>query len=404
MNKSYIALGFAVVLALAGSFLAYHNHVVNEKATAEIAANTSPTFFQPEAAMLTQAISTTDILASGTIQAPLLTGTPNPADVLTPTTTPYSYTTNVCYPGTSAQFLCFAAFYKQLTDNYGVNIAIDDIETRYNQNAEVESDCHPLMHIIGQEASLIYPTVSDAYLHGNNFCWSGYYHGILEGVVGRIGLAALPAQMNTICAAIPGKATYDFNYYNCVHGLGHGVMEVENDNVSSSLGICDDLTGTWEQESCYSGVFMENIISYDHNGTSTWLNPSDPLYPCDALGDKYKSECYLGQTSYALQITNYNFPEVFSLCSSIAEPYRDICNQSAGRDAANQAEHAAQQTKTTCEEATTPNDVTNCVIGAAKEIVSYYSSDVQAKAFCSILDGSDAATCLSTTESYYQAF
>jgi hypothetical protein len=286
----------------------------------------------------------------------------------------------------------------------GVDAAFADIKIRYNKNAFIESQCHPLMHTIGQAAAKLYPVVSEAYLHGDSFCWSGYYHGILEGVALRVGKSNFESQLNTICADIPGKATYSFDYYNCLHGLGHGVMELNEDDVFASLKACDVLTGLWEQESCYSGVFMENIIAESINHTSKYLKASDFLYPCDAVDSKYKSECYLGQTSYALEKSNYDFTKVSALCGTVEEPFRDICYQSFGRDAANQAQHDSQKTSNTCSLGITQNDVQNCIVGAVKEFISYYHSDAQAKTFCDIINKSNQAGCLSTTEQYYKQF
>ena len=223
-------------------------------------------------------------------------------------------------------------------------------------------------------------------------------------MIARIGKKNLPAKLDTICADIPGKATYNFDYYNCVHGLGHGIMEALGDEVFQSLAMCDNLTGDWERQSCYSGVFMENIIAYDRDGISDFLKPSDPLYPCDAVAEPYKAQCYLGQTSYVLQISNYNFKTIFNLCAGAVEPYRDICNQSAGRDAANQALHDTEKTKATCSFPVDPNDRANCVTGAVKEIISYYHSEDQAKQFCGALNYNDQSECLATADSYYTAF
>lgn len=299
---------------------------------------------------------------------------------------------------------CLNDYYGQLVDQYDEKVAIADLKQRYSENPYVEAQCHPIMHTIGAEASKKYPSVSEAYQHGDVFCWSGYYHGVMEGVVGRVGEAALPTKLNTICADIPGKASYNFDYFNCVHGLGHGIMELKEDNLFDSLAMCDNLSGDWEQQSCQSGVFMENIISFDHLGTSNYLKKDEPLYPCTAVKDKYKFQCYLGQTSYALQTTNYDFTKVSNLCTTVAEPYRDICFQSFGRDVANQAGHDAARTKTWCAIPTDPNDIKNCVIGAVKEFISYFHSDKEANAYCNIQDDREKMMCLETGAQYYKVF
>jgi hypothetical protein len=229
----------------------------------------------------------------------------------------------------------------------------------------------------------------------------------MEGLVDKISLKNLPAQLNSICADLPGKASYNFEYYNCVHGLGHGIMAQLEDDVFASLKMCDNLTGDWEEQSCYSGVYMQNIIDStnvaDTDNVVKDLKPDQPLYPCTAVENKYKSQCYLGQTSYVLQQNGYNFAKVTALCAGVEEPYRDICFQSLGRDAANQASHDSARTKVTCWLSTDSNDRQNCIVGAVKEIISYYHSDTQAISFCNILED-QKDNCLSTAKSYYSIF
>ena len=324
----------------------------------------------------------------------------------TSTTKQISSNTDAC--STNPTYLCFADYYKKLTQKSGALKAIDDMKVRAQENPIVLGDCHPLMHVIGRTAAENYPSVSQAFAHGDPYCWSGYYHGIMEGIVDKIGIEKLPTELNNICAEIPGKEKYTFDYFNCVHGLGHGIMALLDDDVFKSLNMCDNVSGDWEQNSCYSGVFMQNIIDStnvaDTNNTVKDLKPDDPMYPCNAVATKYKNQCYLGQTSYALQVTNYNFSKVFSMCQALDEPYRDICNQSMGRDVANQSNHQSELTKTRCDIPGEDNATNNCIIGALKELISYYHSDSQAKYFCSIVDKKFQSTCNNTTNAYYSLF
>lgn len=404
-NKFKLLIGVGVLaLILLGVFVYQNNksQKQNNLKGAQSATGVNQVF-QPEAQMLSQAIDANKAATGGGVVStapdhPLSAGKNLP---------PYAYDPTTCQ-NNSAPYLCFAAFYKILTSNYGASIAIADMKQRFNQNSVIVSDCHPLMHVVGRTASESYASVAEAFSHGDVFCWSGYYHGIMEGMVAKIGLKNLPAELNKICADVPGKASYNFDYYNCVHGLGHGVMAQLGDDVFASLKMCDNVTGSWEQSSCYSGVYMQNIIDAtnvaDTDNVVKDLKPNDPLYPCTAVEDKYKYQCYLGQTSYALQVSNYNFSKVAQLCTTVAEPYRDTCFQSYGRDAANQAYHDAAKTTSTCNLAADKNDRTNCMIGAVKEIISYYHAETQATAYCSIQPQPDKTTCQQTADSYYKNF
>ncbi|MEJ0021556.1 MAG: hypothetical protein WDN47_03140 [Candidatus Doudnabacteria bacterium] len=309
-----------------------------------------------------------------------------------------------CSNGDSQNFECYAQYYKNLVETQGVPAAFTSLRAEYDLNAYVSAQCHPLAHVIGQAAVEKYPTVAEAYTHGDSFCWSGYYHGVLEGVVARIGRQKVPGALNTICDGIVGKASYSFDYYNCVHGLGHGVMAFTNDELFDSLKLCDKINGDWEKSSCYSGVFMENVIVDNKNHFTKYLNPADPLYPCDAVDAKYKSTCYLMQTSYMLKVTTGNFKKVFELCSGVEDAYRSTCYQSLGRDASGRSSSNVTTTKNTCELGKNFEQQSNCVIGAVKDFISYFHSDTQAKQLCNALAADLQTLCLTTTDSYYKSF
>lgn len=301
----------------------------------------------------------------------------------------------------SVDFSCYENYYENLVAKKGLKVAFTDLKDRYKESAYVRSQCHPLTHVLGHAAVKLYPKVSSAYIYGDPFCWSGYYHGVMEGIVEKIGKASIIDNLSTICDGIPGKSTYSFDYYNCVHGLGHGLMALSSNELFDSLKTCDNLVGSWEQQSCYGGVFMENVIVDNKNHFTKYLKPTEPLYPCSAVDTKYKSPCYLMQTSYMLKITNGDFKRVFEFCSTAEEGFRTQCYQSLGRDASGRSISNAEITKATCELGSNFEQKSNCIIGAVKDFISYYHSDVEAKKFCNLLSTQLTEICLNVTASYY---
>ncbi len=319
--------------------------------------------------------------------------------------TPIANATQSCLNTQSQNFDCYESYYRGLIKNQGLKAAFDDLKKRYDTNAYVKSQCHPLTHVIGRAAvEDSYGSVAEAYTNGDSFCWSGYYHGVLEGIIGKIGRRRLFDEIDTVCADIPGKAKYSFDYYNCVHGLGHGIMAITNTELFESLTICDRLSGVWERSSCWSGVFMENVIVDGKNHFTKYLKPDNPLYPCDAINGKYRQVCYLMQTSYMLKVTAYDFPKVFGLCRTVENEYFDTCFQSLGRDASGSTVSDIERTKAYCLLGQSYREQSNCVIGAVKDFVSYHHSDKEANEFCGALPNDLQAVCRSTAESYYTVF
>ncbi len=301
--------------------------------------------------------------------------------------------------------LCMEQQYKTFTKNHGVPAAFTKLKAAYAINPSVKTYCHQLSHVIGRTEADMVKNVDEAYSKGDNFCWSGYYHGVMESIVVKIGAKNLPAKLPTICAAIKAQKPYSFYHYNCVHGLGHGVMDVTDSNLFASLKMCDLLSNTWEKESCYGGVFMENEmdeVNPDHH--SNYLKADQPMYPCTVVEQQYKYQCYLMQTSHALRVANYDFATVFTECSNIDATYIDVCYQSLGRDASGNSSSNVDKTKANCMLGANSDAQTNCIIGAVKDFVSYYHSDKQANDLCLSLDNSLQQICQTTKTQYYKTF
>ena len=313
----------------------------------------------------------------------------------------FSYKCN----GNQESMLCLENSYHTYTEQKGVAAAFVKLKAAYKTDPNVQSYCHQITHVIGRTEADKVNNVAVAYAQGDNFCWSGYYHGVMESIVIKVGAKNLASALPTICAQLKAKQPYSFEHYNCVHGLGHGVMDVTNSDLFKSLSMCDLLTDTWEQQSCYGGAFMENEmdeVNPDHH--TAYLKADQPMYPCTAVGNQYKSQCYLMQTSHALRVANENFATVFSECGAIEPAYVDYCYQSLGRDASGNSTSTVGPTVANCMLGQNSDAKQNCVIGAVKDFISYYHSDKQANNFCLALPNDLQSVCQTTKTEYYATF
>lgn len=300
---------------------------------------------------------------------------------------------------------CFETYFRDKSENDGPEAAFAELKVLYGISPEARSYCHPLAHEIGHGAVMKYPDVNDAYKHGSDFCWSGYYHGVMEEIMGNIGMDNLGSELNNICSKMTGKDQYSFNYYNCVHGMGHGLMDVMGDKLLSALQMCDNLTGSWEENSCYSGVFMQNVINDGLEYHTADLKPEDTVYPCNMVPQKYKDQCYLMQTSYMLKINHYDFQKTFDICAHVDKGFEVTCYRSLGRDASGSTISDLQKTHDICMSGKDFTQKSECFVGAVKDFISYYHSDVKAKELCnSIDDEAISRYCLDTAAAYYKTF
>ena len=307
-----------------------------------------------------------------------------------------------CQERHDPSFNCYAAYYSAIVARAGVPAAFTDLKAHYRTDPRVQVLCHAITHHIGQAAFQKYSGIPEAFAHGDDFCASGYYHGVLQGFTAGAGRASLLANLDSACAAVPGKERHSLAYYNCVHGLGHGIMAMRDDSLFAALKDCDGLTGTVEQEACDNGVFMENlIVDGEHGGHfSRYLKPEDPLYPCSAVEARYKVSCFENQTSYALGATGGDFRKVFALCAGVEAPFRTTCYQSVGRDAAAVSLNRVPGTVATCNLGAGPEQRSNCVKGAVLDFLYFYHSDAQALELCSALEAGLARDCRSALATF----
>jgi hypothetical protein len=284
---------------------------------------------------------------------------------------------------------CWEEYYQRIIGAHGSRVALLDLKGRYEQGSYPRLYCHTLLHPIGEAAGHEYGNVADAYAQGETFCRSGYYHGVLEGLFGDDDSEALLGNLDTLCAEVKGKERYSYDYFSCVHGVGHGLMAYFDHDLFASLEGCDTLSGEWEQSSCHGGVFMENVISDMPDKPSKYLKRDDSLYPCNAVDDKYRYQCFLMQTSHMLTVYEGDFGKVFDACSSIEEKYRVSCYQSLGRDASGWSYGSIEEVLAYCAEGR-GEQVEACLAGAGVDYVQSHGAE-RARELCRSAEEGQAA-------------
>lgn len=316
--------------------------------------------------------------------------------------------TAMCEGTDADDFGCWSRRYSTLTKQEDIKTVFADLRGVYADNTYVQSQCHQITHVIGRVVAETAESVGKAYQQGDSFCWSGFYHGVIEQVAKNMGKDEFIAQLNTLCADVEAESRYSFYHYNCVHGLGHGVMSISDNELFESLQSCKSIIDNWNMLSCVGGVFMENVMSdpaTNPTHTTNYLRPSEPMYPCTAVASEFKEQCYLMQTSYALRQVGQDFARGFELCAAVDSGFSPTCYQSLGRDASGNSVSNVASTIRNCELGTSYEQQANCAIGAVKDFISYHSDDVQAKVLCdSFSDGAVKSICHQTATEYYRSF
>lgn len=306
-----------------------------------------------------------------------------------------------CGENASVSFSCYAKYYREMVASSGIPSAIADLKEREETSAYTKKECHLLMHEIGRAAASGTSSIALVFAKGDPFCATGYYHGAMEGLIQKRGTKELSTEfLNDLCLPFRNTERLGAAHQDCTHGLGHGIMYVNNNELFDALLVCNLLQDTAEQNLCWSGVFMENAITDFRDHTTKYLKPEDPMYPCNIVDEKYQEACYTYQSMYVLRVTG-NFPETFAACRKIPEQHRGACFQSIGRDAtADQMRENFTHARDNCLLGFDEQEETNCIIGAVRYIIANHNSKKDGEEFCAVLPKNLQPLCLNTAESY----
>lgn len=288
---------------------------------------------------------------------------------------------------------CLDGLFREFLVGHSTAEALKLVDRYGETDTGIRLNCHPIVHAIGRETFRLMGTIHDAFAACDHTCHSGCYHGAVERFIradvatgstpGHVSQEDLRRRVNEACAS----AAPELMRFQCLHGLGHAVMYFTGYQLSAALGICASLQKTWSQRSCYGGVFMENLFSATPERRD--VSPTDFHYPCDRVEERYRSDCYLIQTSRMHEM-GLSTEELFVECA-LAGLYRSPCVQSIGRDLSNDVRTKDPKlTARTCERRTA-EDRRACIRGVVHALIDNTWDGRYAMPFCANLTAADDA-------------
>jgi hypothetical protein len=251
---------------------------------------------------------------------------------------------------------------------------------------EGDADCHRVAHAIGA-ASLARNkgNVARTFAEGSSSCWSGYYHGVLERSLVKAESrtpAALARVSRTLCDD-PGVRRVNWLSYQCLHGLGHGLMISTGYALPLSLDTCRALRSDWDRTSCKGGVFMENITP-SYGIRSPWLRDDDPVYPCNSVARPDKKMCYGMVTSRILRVIGLDWEGTAQVCAQVERDFVSTCFDSFGRDVSGQVSRDPNQIAQLCAVTRPHGGEDECVEAAARDISANFTNGKPAAVLCEL--------------------
>jgi hypothetical protein len=261
---------------------------------------------------------------------------------------------------------CYEEILLLATERGKVHLAMTGLTILDRKDPNLKRSGHDYAHVVGINAWEPGKDVSAIYEQCTELYQSGCYHGVVQAYLAAKGTDS--AVVSKLCDEIAVSRTVAWLRFQCVHGLGHGLVQTQSLHLPKALRGCDWLGSAWDRESCYGGAFMEFILAgrgqSHHPHTRKWAPPADsgashgehadhadhamapsentaadtfkirnradPLYPCTALHERYLQSCYGMQAGIIIETTGGHFGRIAAACDLAPQHLRASCYQGIG--------------------------------------------------------------------------
>jgi hypothetical protein len=299
---------------------------------------------------------------------------------------------------------CINTSLQKITAKYGTQKALDSLQYYVDKVPDsLKGDNHLRAHYIGYQSLKSFGMTGQAFLECTIIYDYGCMHGFIEQMIWDGMTPGKTAEK--LCRPVESSQSYSSNMkYYCYHGIGHGVLDYYDYDLTASLQFCDTLASQLGQTGCWQGVFMENVSAYTigekHNGT---FSKTDPLAPCDVVEAKYQRECYINQEGYLFSFYDWDAGKAAYACLGAGEQI-GTCMEGIGLAASSVPwQHILLKDKITislgenawmiCQKFPA-GYVTGCVTGAVTQILENDGVNFkQAANFCAVVDSASNTAC-----------
>lgn len=229
----------------------------------------------------------------------------------------------------------------QTLHEHGLAAALDSLERQSKRDSLVLRAGHQLAHALGRQAVASEGASDTVIAQCRATFSSGCYHGVVEAALGHEGAVDVVA-LEHMCAGALGTPE-SASLFECVHGVGHGVLGAVGGDVSRALLDCDGLSSEPLRGSCHEGVFMEAITTAiageqhgkhghgaGHAGAGLSIDPNDPYSPCRRYRDRYGEACWLFQGFIILRSVGFDAGRALDVCNRAPAGWEARCYQSIG--------------------------------------------------------------------------
>jgi hypothetical protein len=216
---------------------------------------------------------------------------------------------------------CLVPYFVYLTHHEPVSEVLAHAQVLQRQG--IIDDCHVIAHAVGA-ANLDRHSgdPGSALATCSMGCIEGCYHGVMEAYVATHSQRPTPQDLLTICDSVTSDTLL---FRQCIHGLGHGLLQYNNDVLADAVDACTQFPTEYTQLTCLGGVFMQNIQNASYGDEDTFLaNVSAACVPMRGNTTLYPI-CTEGIGAGIMFYTGHDLSRSIALCKRLDPSLREQC-------------------------------------------------------------------------------
>lgn len=293
---------------------------------------------------------------------------------------------------------------RALTGEKGAAFALLVLDEMGARNARVLSGAHVLAHEIGYEVYARFPSLAERLKECRDNAASGCFHGVMMQHIGKNG-APTKKLVATACDEVRSESPA--LYFQCLHGVGHGVTMGQILTATKAPGLgairtgldtCDAMSGEYERRSCYGGMFMEYFVAATnpifHYAVKPTYPADNPNWPCDMVADKYVPDCYAVHGRRILDLAKWDYKKAFETCATAPVLGRGECVSNIGRDVNSMYRGRPVDLVGVCNLTVDGEQRGWCLAGAVRETINYNVDIPAAVTLCKAGAGEGQSRCI----------
>jgi len=274
---------------------------------------------------------------------------------------------------------CVKVYIDESVKKKGFMPTMDDLEASVKSMPIINQVCHPFSHFIGAGAiKELKGDVSIAIKHATDYCNWGYFHGM------NVELANMYDGQELFDILLDGcnyVKKYNYNPYECAHGMGDAIDVDTNYNYNEALPYCESIEDEGMHENCAQGLFNHwadyHIVNIAKDTPELLTEEGkrimngSPYAPCETIKNAVSRR---GCFDYMVRVNNAYKTGMAgweNYCLKYEDPDQMSCFQGVGREWAYNKNYTTEQVFTKCLVATTDLAEQICIIETINSRTQY---------------------------------